>query len=379
MIRYSTQCIEDDDIQAVVQALKSDYLTQGPLVETFEKEICRYTGGKFALSVSSATTGLHLACLAIGINEQSLVWTSPNSFCASSNAALYCGAKVDFVDIDSQTYNISVEALEEKLTDAQRNNQLPTALIVVHFAGQSCDMKKIAELGKKFGFKIIEDASHALGASYNKKKVGSCEFSEIAVFSFHPVKMITTGEGGMITTNNEELYSHMKALRTHGIVRNPSPKNGPWFYEQKELGFNYRMTEIQAALGVSQLKKLDRFVTRRREIASIYNDKLKGLPIQLPSEIETSKMSYHLYVVRLQGHAEQKNAIFKNFEQKSIGLQVHYIPIYRHPFYAQMGFKPENFPAMENYYAETMSIPDHPMLTEAEQNFVIQSLREILI
>ncbi|MCC7459869.1 MAG: UDP-4-amino-4,6-dideoxy-N-acetyl-beta-L-altrosamine transaminase, partial [Proteobacteria bacterium] len=309
-------------------------------------------------------------------------WTSPNSFCASSNAALYCGAKVDFVDIDPATYNMSVVALEEKLKKAKAANQLPDVLIPVHFAGQSCDMQKIHALSLKYGFKIIEDASHAIGALYRGKKVGACEFSNISITSFHPVKMITTGEGGMISTNDAELSIRMKSLRSHGLVRDinalKNSSDGPWYYEQQSLGYNYRMTEIQAALGISQLEKLDQFAQRRREIASIYDKELQGLPIQLPVEIDESKMSYHLYAIRLTKHFQNRADIFKDFEKNGIGVQVHYIPIYRHPYYAKMGFNSADFPNTEKYYMETMSIPNHPKLSDQDLNKVISSLKRVL-
>lgn len=381
MIRYSTQCIDDDDIQAVVKALKSDYLTQGPLVEQFEQEVSKYVGNKFSAAVNSATSALHLACLALDVGKNSIVWTSPNSFAASANCVLYCGAKIDFVDIDPSTYNISPQTLEKKLQEAEKTKSLPQVLIVVHFAGQSCDMKKIHELGKRYGFRIIEDASHALGAEYNGKKVGSCEFSNISVFSFHPVKMITTGEGGMTTTNDPILHDRIISLRSHGLVRETTqliqPSDGGWYYEQHQLGYNYRMTEIQSALGLSQLKKLDGFVGKRREIAKIYNERLKDLPLQLPQEIPASKMSFHLYAVRIKKNAKNKTTIFKALLEKGIGVQVHYIPIYRHPFYRAMGFHPENFPNMEQYYEETLSIPNHPKLTQENQDQVIQALHEV--
>ncbi len=382
MIRYSTQCIDDDDIQAVVKALRSDYLTQGPLVEQFEQEVSKYVGNKFAAAVNSATSALHLACLVLDVGKNSIVWTSPNSFSASANCVLYCGAKVDFVDIDPITYNISPQALEKKLTEAEKTKSLPNVLIVVHFAGQSCDMKKIHDLSKKYGFKIIEDASHALGAEYNGKKVGSCEFSNVSIFSFHPVKMITTGEGGMTTTNDPNIHARIVSLRSHGLVRETdrllNPSDGGWYYEQQQLGYNYRMTEIQSALGLSQLKKLNDFVEKRREIAKTYNERLKDLPLQLPQEIPTSNMSFHLYVVRIRKNPKNKANIFKALLEKGIGVQVHYIPIYRHPFYRDMGFRPEHFPNMEQYYEETLSIPNHPKLTKQDQDKVIQALYEVL-
>ena len=379
MIRYSTQYIDDDDVKAVVKALRSDFLTQGPCIERFEEVVAKYVESKFAISVNSATSALHLACLALGVGKKSLVWTSPNSFVASSNCALYCGAKVDFVDIDPETYNMSLEALEKKLKSSRKK---PDVVIVVHFAGQSCDMKKIAALSKKYKFKIIEDASHALGGEYNGRKIGSCEFSSIAVLSFHPVKMITTAEGGMLTTNDLKLDRMMRELRSHGLVRKAEllkhKSHGPWYYEQQSLGYNYRMTEIQAALGISQMNKLDLFVKRRREIAHVYARELEGLPLQLPKEIDGSSMSYHLYVIRLKKHANERAKIFKTLMDRGIGVQVHYIPIYRQPYYAKMGFSPKSFPNMEKYYKEALSIPDHVKLSEKDQHFVIDTIRKIL-
>ncbi|MEZ4846853.1 MAG: UDP-4-amino-4,6-dideoxy-N-acetyl-beta-L-altrosamine transaminase [Bdellovibrionota bacterium] len=379
MIRYSTQHIDDDDIKAVVEALRSDFLTQGPCIERFEEVITKYVESKFSISVNSATSALHLACLALGVGKKSLVWTSPNSFVASSNCALYCGAKVDFVDIDPETYNMSPEALEKKLKTSRKK---PDVVIVVHFAGQSCDMKKIGALSKKYKFKIIEDASHALGGEYNGRKIGSCEFSSVSVLSFHPVKMITTAEGGMLTTNDEKLARVLKTLRSHGLIRKPEflkhKSHGDWYYEQQSLGYNYRMTEIQAALGISQMNKLDLFVKRRREIAHIYAQELQGLPLQLPKEIDGSLMSYHLYVIRLKKHANERAKIFKALIEHGIGVQVHYIPIYRQPYYEKMKFSPKKFPHMEKYYKEALSIPDHPKLSEKDQQFVVDTLRKIL-
>ncbi len=379
MIRYSTQLIDDDDVQAVVKALRSDFLTQGPCVEQFEKVVSKYVGSKFAISVNSATSALHLSCLALGVGQKSLVWTSPNSFVASANCARYCGAKVDFVDIDPNTYNMSPNALEQKLKSSRKK---PDVVVVVHFAGQSCDMKKIGALSKKYKFIIIEDASHALGGEYHGKKIGSCEFSHATIFSFHPVKMITTAEGGMITTNDAKLDQAMRDLRSHGLVRKPQllrhPSHGDWYYEQQSLGYNYRMTEIQASLGISQMRKLDFFVRRRREIAQIYSQELKNFPLQLPKEIESSKMSYHLYVIRLKEHFKNRAKIFTKLKESGIGVQVHYIPIYRQPYYEKMGFFPKKFPNMEKYYKEALSIPDHAQLSAKEQQFVIQMLRKIL-
>lgn len=380
---YGRQSINQDDIDAVVAVLRSDWLTQGPMVEQFEQAVADYCGVKYAIAASNATAALHLACLAIGLGSGDRLWTSPNTFVASANCARYCGADVDFVDIDAQTYNLSVPALEQKLIQAAQFNTLPKVLLPVHFSGQSCDMKSIALLAKKYGIQIIEDASHALGGSYRSQKIGSCQFSEMAVFSFHPVKMITTGEGGMIVTDRLDLYEKLKQFRSHGIVQSPDTilkdNPDPWYYEQQVLGYNYRLTDIQAALGISQLQRLDQFVARRQGIFDRYQEKLQDLPIQHP--IVLSQSSHHLYVIRLKLEKmnRSKREVFSLLREQGIGVQIHYIPVHTQPYYRQLGFDWGDFPESESYYHETISLPIHYDLSETEHNRIIQTLREVIL
>ncbi len=381
-IPYGRQNITENDIAAVVEVLRSDWLTQGPTIARFEQAIANYCGVKYAVAVSNATAALHLACLAIGLGPGDRLWTSPNTFVASANCARYCGADVDFVDIDSQTYNLSVAELDRKLTAAARSGTLPKVILPVHFAGQSCDMETIAALAKKYGIQIIEDASHALGGCYQNQKIGSCEFSEMAVFSFHPVKMITTGEGGMIVTNRSDLYECLKQLRSHGITQDPTvmieASPGAWYYEQQSLGFNYRLTDIQAALGLSQIQRLDQFVSRRQEIFDRYQKALQDLPLQCP--ITQTQSSHHLYVVRLKLEkiSRSKSEIFSCLREQGIGTQVHYIPVHTQPYYRQIGFNWGDFPASESYYQEAISLPIHYDLTNEEQGQIIEILREVI-
>lgn len=384
MIPYGRQSISEADIQAVLDILHSDYLTQGPAVPAFEEAVAKYCNAKYAIAVNSATSALHIACMALGVGKGDILWTSPITFVASANCALYCGAHVDFVDIDPRTYNLSVEKLQAKLEWADKNGKLPKVVIPVHLAGQSCDMQDIYDLSKKYGFKIIEDASHAIGGRYKKDPIGSCKFSDIAIFSFHPVKIITTGEGGMAVTNNAELADSMKLLGSHGITRDESKMtqaaDGPWYYEQIGLGFNYRMTDFQAALGLSQLNQIDYFVEKRREIANTYNQRLGVLPLKTPWQHSDGYSAYHLYVVRLdlsRINSSHKH-IFENLRSLSIGVNLHYIPVYRQPFYKQYGFNPADFPESEKYYAEAISLPIYPGLTENMQNEVINVLGQIL-
>jgi UDP-4-amino-4,6-dideoxy-N-acetyl-beta-L-altrosamine transaminase len=383
-IPYGQQSITEDDIDAVVQVLRSPWLTQGPIIQQFEQAVADYCGAKYAIAVSNATAALHLACLAIGLGSGDLLWTSPNTFVASANCARYCGADVDFVDIDPKTYNLSILALQEKLEIAAKNGKLPKAIIPVHFAGQSCDMAAIAHLAHQYGIQIIEDASHALGGKYQGQRIGSCEFSEMTIFSFHPVKMITTGEGGMIVTNSLELYEKLEQLRSHGIAKSPhlftQEAPGDWYYEQQTLGLNYRLTDIQAALGLSQIQRLDQFVARRQELADRYQSKLQGLPLETPIVHTENQSSYHLYVVRLKLDklARSKSEIFRALQDRGIGVQVHYIPVHTQPYYQSLGFKWGDYPIAEAYYAETMSLPIHYDLTHEEQDYIIQTLKEVI-
>lgn len=383
-IPYGRQNITEDDITAVIEVLRSDWLTQGPMIDRFEQAVANYCGAKYAVAVSNATAALHLACLAIGLGPSDRLWTSPNTFVASANCARYCGADVDFVDIDSQNYNLSVAELDRKLVAAKKSGKLPKVILPVHFAGQSCDMQAIAILAKKYGIQVIEDASHALGGCYQNQKVGSCEFSEMAIFSFHPVKMITTGEGGMIVTNNPNLYERLKQLRSHGITKDADQllktSPGSWYYEQQRLGFNYRMTDLQAALGISQLHRLESFVQQRRALADRYRESLQSLPVMLPNDSAYIQSSFHLYVIRLKLELfnRSKPEIFEALRDRGIGVQIHYIPVHTQPYYQQLGFSWGDFPIAEQYYQEAISLPLYPDLTLSEQDVVIQALEEVL-
>ena len=376
MIPYGRQSISEDDINAVIEVLRSDFLTQGPMVPEFEKIIAGYCGASHAVAVNSATSALHSACLALGVGPGDVVWTTPITFVASANCARYCGADVDFVDIDPRTYNMSVQRLAEKLEQAKANNRLPKVVIPVHLAGQPCEMKDIHALSKKYGFRIIEDASHAIGGSYQGGKVGNCQFSDITVFSFHPVKIITTGEGGMAVTNDLELVKVMARLRSHGVTRYASEMthapDGPWYYQQIELGFNYRMTELQAALGVSQMKRLDDFVAKRHAIAARYDKLLAKSQIVTPWQHPDTYSGLHLYIVRVP--AENHRALFENLRAGGVGVNLHYIPVYRQPYYERMGFKREAYPESERYYAEAISLPMYPGLTQEQQDEVVRQL-----
>ncbi|WP_413173369.1 UDP-4-amino-4,6-dideoxy-N-acetyl-beta-L-altrosamine transaminase [Anabaena azotica] len=384
-IPYGRQDINQADIDAVVEVLRSDWITQGPSIERFEKSVANYCGTKYAVAVSSATAALHIACLVANLGTGDILWTSPNTFVASANCGLYCGAKVDFVDIDANTYNLSIEELENKLVLADTKGYLPKVVIPVHFAGQSCEMDKIYTLSKQYNFKIIEDASHAIGGKYQGKPVGCCEFSDLTVFSFHPVKIITTGEGGMVLTNQEELYQKLIRLRSHGITRNPdlmpSESHGAWYYQQLELGFNYRITDIQAALGVSQMNRLDEFVKHRRFLANRYHELLKDLPLILPWQHPDTNSSWHLYVIRLKVDKINKShrQIFEELRQSGIGVNLHYIPVHTQPYYQQLGFKQGDFINSEKYYQEAISLPLYYGLTEANQNMIAKKILEILI
>lgn len=381
MIFYGKQHVSQQDIDAVIDVLKSDFLTQGPVIEQFEKRVAEYCGVKYAVAVANATAALHIACLAAGLKQGDVLWTSPNTFVASANCGRYCGADVDFVDIDNSTYNISVDKLAEKLTDSQ---VIPKVVIPVHFSGQSCEMERIYELSKKYDFIVIEDASHAIGADYKGAKVGSCKYSDMTVFSFHPVKIITTGEGGMIVTNNEELYKKLLLFRSHGITRDEvllqRESDGPWYYEQLKLGFNYRMTDLQAALGYSQMDRLDEFIVRRRYLADRYNQLLQGLPLQLPYQNQAGNSSWHIYVVRLDLTKVKlsKKEIFAKMREMGIVLNLHYIPVHTQPYYQQLGFRIGDFPNSEQYYKEVFTLPLYYGLTDEQQNEVVIALKEIL-
>ncbi|MCP4370273.1 MAG: UDP-4-amino-4,6-dideoxy-N-acetyl-beta-L-altrosamine transaminase [Deltaproteobacteria bacterium] len=384
VVPYGRQCISEEDINAVVRVLKSDWLTQGPTIEQFEKAVAEYCGAKYAVAVSNGTAALHIACLAAELEQGDILWTSPNTFVASANCAMYCGARPDFVDIDPFTYNMSIDVLDAKLSKAEKNGYLPKVVVPVHFAGQSCEMKRINQLSQKYNFVVIEDASHAIGGSYRRSKIGSCEFSDMVVFSFHPVKIITTGEGGMVLTNNEVIYQKLICLRTHGITKDTNfiegESDGPWYYQQVELGMNYRITDIQASLGLSQLKRIDQFVTQRHKLAKRYNEALSALPIILQWQHPDSYSAFHLYVVRLKLDEIQKTrrAVFEILCQKGIGVNVHYIPVHTQPYYRKMGFYYGQFPEAEKYYEAAITIPLYPSMTENEQDYVVSSIKEVL-
>tara|TARA_R110002110_G_scaffold415719_1_gene654208 strand:- start:45185 stop:46363 length:1179 start_codon:yes stop_codon:yes gene_type:complete len=386
-IPYGRQNIIQEDEAQVLDTLKSEFLTQGPKAKAFAEQMAAYTGASYGLALNSATSALHLACLALGLESGDVLWTSPITFVASANCALYCAAKVDFVDIDPRTYNISVAALEEKLAKAKAINSVPKVLVVVHFAGQSCEMKAIKILCEQYGVSIIEDASHAVGADYLNKKVGCCEYSDISVFSLHPVKIITTGEGGLALTNDKNLHQKMILCHSHGVTRNEElmtePSHGPWYYEQIDLGFNYRMTDLQAALGLSQLKRADQFVARRRALAKQYFEMLSDCSVTLPYQHPDSDSSYHLFpiVLELENRAERKQvrkSVFVKLREANIGVNVHYIPVHTQPYYQNLGFHWGDFPNAESYYFGTISLPLHHGMTDKEQIYIVQSLQRAL-
>ncbi|MDY6937245.1 MAG: UDP-4-amino-4,6-dideoxy-N-acetyl-beta-L-altrosamine transaminase [Cyanobacteriota bacterium] len=383
-IPYGRQDISQQDIDAVVNVLRSDWITQGPAIPRFEQAVADYCGVKYVVAVTSATAALHIACLAADLGPGDSLWTSPNTFVASANCGLYCGAQVDFIDIDPRTYNLSIEELERKLELAKQQGKLPKIVVPVHLAGQSCQMERIAELAQHYGFQIIEDASHAIGANYRGKPVGSCAFSDMTVFSFHPVKIITTGEGGMVLTNREDLYEKLIRLRTHGITRNPDliqeESHGGWYYQQLELGFNYRITDIQAALGASQMARLDEFVARRRSLTARYHELLQDLPITLPWQHPDTESSWHLYVIRLQLEKINKThrQVFEELRQAEIGVNLHYIPVHTQPYYQKLGFAWGDFPQSEQYYREAISIPLYAGLSEVNQDRVVSSIKTVL-
>lgn len=384
MIPYGRQDITQEDVDAVVEVLRSDYLTQGPVVPRFEQTVAQHVGAKHALAVNSATSALHIACLALGLGPGDWLWTTPVTFVASANCGLYCGAQVDFVDIDPRTYNLCPQALEAKLVIAQSQGKLPKVLVAVHLCGQPCDMAAIHELAKKYGFKIIEDASHAIGGKYKDEFIGACRYSEITVFSFHPVKIITTAEGGMALTNDDELAHQMNLLRSHGITRDSAHMtripDGPWYYQQIELGFNYRMTELQAALGLSQVQRLDAYVARRHELAKRYDQLLRNLSLITPWQHPDGYSGLHLYVVRLKLNEIQRShrQVFESLRDCGIGVNLHYIPVHTQPYYQGLGFKSGDFPESERYYAEAISLPMFQTLTLAQQDEVVKTVYEVL-
>jgi UDP-4-amino-4,6-dideoxy-N-acetyl-beta-L-altrosamine transaminase len=380
MIPYGKQTIDQSDIDAVVDVLRSPMLTQGEAVPRFERIVAETVGATFGVAVNSATSALHIANLALGLKQGDRLWTVPNTFVASANAGCYCGAEIDFVDIDSHTFLMDTNALEAKLVQARASGRLPKIVVPVHFAGQSCDMEHIGALSRHYGFRVVEDASHAVGARYRDSLVGSCAHSDIVVFSFHPVKIVTTGEGGMCLTNDRALAERMRLLRSHGITRDESaferPSDGPWDYRQIELGFNYRMTDIQAALGAAQFARLDGFLRRRRIIAGNYNRILAPLPVVRPEWQTGTESSWHLYIVQVP--PEVRGAVFGYMRSKGIGVQVLYIPVHRQPYYERLGFRAGDFPNAERYYARSFTLPIFPTLTESEQMFVVETLADAL-
>ena len=383
MIPYGRQDITQRDIDAVVDVLKSDFLTQGHKVPLFEKAISDKVGAQYAVAVNSATSALHIACLSLGLGKGDWLWTSPTSSVASSNCGLYCGANIDFVDIDRHTYNMCPSALKEKLIKAKVDNRLPKILVVVHLCGQPCEMEDIHNLSKEYGFSIIEDASHAIGGRYKNKYIGSSQYSDITVFSFHPVKIITTGEGGMALTNNKNLFEKMSLYRSHGITRDPEKMSikhaGPWHYEMVELGFNYRMTDLQAALGLSQLERLDEYVASRHRLAKIYDDELSDLPIKLPFQIRDGYSGFHLYVIRISRLKKTHQEVFEELVSHGLGVNLHYIPIHTHPYYQAMGFVAKDFPESVRYAGEAISLPLFPTLKIEDQKRVIRVLKQVLV
>ncbi len=384
MIPYGRQDITQADIDAVIAVLQSDFLTQGPMVPRFEQSVAQHVGASHSVAVNSATSALHIACLALGLGPGDWLWTTPVTFVASANCGLYCGAQVDFVDIDPRTYNLSPQALARKLEQAERDGKLPKIVVAVHLCGQPCDMAAIQVLAQRYGFKIIEDASHAIGGKYQGEFIGDGRYGDITVFSFHPVKIITTAEGGMALTNDAALANKMALYRSHGITRDPTQMthaaDGPWYYQQIELGFNYRMTDLQAALGLSQLERLDEYVARRHQLAHHYDDMLVGLPLITPWQHPDSYSGLHLYVIRLELDkiGKTRYQIFKELRQLGVGVNVHYIPVHSQPYYQRMGFLAGDFPDAESYYSEAISLPIYPTMTEEQQGEVVRALTKAL-
>lgn len=385
MIPYGRQDITQADIDAVVAVLRSDFLTQGPMVPRFERAVAAHVGASHAIAVNSATSALHIACLALGLGPGDWLWTTPITFVASANCGLYCGAQVDFVDIDPRTYNMCATALEQKLQQAERAGRLPKVVVPVHLCGQACDMVAIHALGKKYGFRIIEDASHAIGGKYKGEFIGNGRYSDVTVFSFHPVKIITTAEGGMALTNSADLANKMTLLRSHGVTRDPAQmtgsSHGPWYYQQVDLGYNYRMTDLQAALGISQMQRLDRYVARRHELAARYDVLLRDLPVTTPWRNQDSYSSLHLYVIRLQLDRIRKShrEVFERLHQLGIGVSLHYIPVYGQPYYRALGCDQAACPQADAYYREAISLPMYATLGEVEQDQVVAALRRNVV
>jgi len=383
MIPYGRQDISQADIDAVSQVLRSDFLTQGPAVPRFEQAVAARVRARHALAVNSATSALHIACLALGLRPGEMLWTVPNTFVASANCARYCGADVDFVDMDPDTWNLSVSKLADKLSAARRSGRLPRIVVPVHFSGQPTDQEAIHELGREFGFKIIEDASHAIGAARNGEPVGSCRWSDVTIFSFHPVKIITTAEGGMALTNDDALAAELAMLRSHGITRDAArfqqPAQGGWYYEQQTLGFNYRITDLQAALGSSQLERLDAYIARRNQLARRYDAALASLPLQLPKVLPQNLSAFHLYVVRLrEADARRHRGVYDGLRERGIGVNLHYLPVHLQPYYRGLGFVPGQFPEAEKHGATAVTLPLYPAMTEAQQDQVVRALGEVL-
>ncbi|WP_261903485.1 UDP-4-amino-4,6-dideoxy-N-acetyl-beta-L-altrosamine transaminase [Vibrio fortis] len=384
VIPYGRQDINQQDIDSVLDVLKSDFLTQGPQVPAFENALIEHTGAEHALAVNSATSALHIACLALGLGHGDWLWTSPITFVASANCGLYCGAKVDFVDIDPNTYNMCPKRLEEKLITAKAEGKLPKVVVPVHLCGQPCDMESIAKLAKEYGFKVIEDASHAIGGQYHEQPIGNCEHSDITVFSFHPVKIVTTAEGGAALTNQKDLADKMALLRSHGITRDPEmmteASHGGWYYQQIDLGFNYRMTELQAALGVTQMQRLGEFVAARHALSKRYTQMLSKLPIVLPYQLENTYSGLHLFVIRLELDKISKThkQVFEALRERGVGVNLHYIPVHTQPYYRNIGFTIGDFPQAERYYQEAISLPMFHTMTKEQQDEVVRVLTEVL-
>ena len=382
MIPYGHQDVGPSEIEAVLETLRSDWLTQGPVIERFETRVAEICQAGYAAAVCNATAALHLACMALDLGPNDWLWTSPNTFVASANCALYCGARVDFVDIDPKTYNMCPQQLEQKLEHAERTGRLPKIVVPVHFAGQSCDMARIGALAKRYGFRVVEDASHAVGGQYESLPVGCCRYSDMTIFSFHPVKIVTTGEGGIVLTNSGELRNQVAMLRSHGITRDAHrmdrESEGTWYYQQIALGLNYRITDIQCALGLAQIDRLPAFLARRQEIATTYNRQLESIAVTRPWQSPQSRSAWHLYVIRVPSQVQPRRKVFDRLRAAGILVNVHYIPVHLQPYYRRLGFKRGDFPAAESYYEEAISLPIFFSLSAEDQDFVVRQLKEAL-